>query len=105
MTRNQRTFAIALAVSIGPQLAIWVAYWFFGFDRSGGETTFQKIVLWIYWPVLQSMQALIEPRTWWQLGFLIGIGPLIGAVVYSVVIAVAAVLLRRSDNASEQPAA
>jgi hypothetical protein len=105
MTRNQRTFATALAVSLGPQLAIWVAYWFFGFDRSGGETTFQSIVLWIYWPVLQLMQALFEARTWWQLGFLIGIGPLIGAVAYSVVIAVAAVLLRRSDNPSEQAAA
>ena len=105
MTRNQRTFTTALAVSLAPQLAIWVVYWFFGIDQSGGETTFQKIVLWFYWPVLQAMQALFEVRTWWQLGFLIGIGPLIGAVAYSVGVAIVAVLLRRSDNASEQSAA
>ena len=98
MTRSRRTFTTALLASFAVQFVIWVLYWLFGIDRSGGETTFQKLVHLFYWPVLALIEALqygVGWRNWFSLGFLLVFGPLIGAVIYSVLFAIGVYMLRR----------
>ncbi|HEY7240850.1 MAG TPA: hypothetical protein VH600_16870 [Burkholderiales bacterium] len=105
MAHSRRTFSVAFAIALAAQLALWILYWFFGLDSSGRETTFQRVLLGLYWPVLRILEFAMEPLTWWRLGFLISFGPLIGAAIYSLGIGIATIFLRKGGNASEQTAA
>jgi hypothetical protein len=101
MTRSRRRFTTGFLASLAVQFAIWLLYWLFGIDSSGGETTFQKVVHWFYWPVLALIEAFqygVGWRTWFSLGFLLVFGPLIGAVIYSAVFAFAVHIFRRNDS-------
>lgn len=99
MSRAQRTFTIAFLVAFVPQLIVWAVY-FLSFSDSGGETTLQKDVLWFYRPVvfpIEQLQYAIGWRTWVSFGLEIFFGPLIGALVYSALVAGAlCVVLRRN---------
>src|SRR5262245_51153098 len=98
-----RVFFSAVAV----QFIIWIFYFLFGIDSHGGEPTFQKIILWVYRPVIfvvESMQVVLGMRTWAGLGFIIVFGPLIGAMVYSAVLAFVIVILRRGSDSGGQSA-
>jgi len=99
MSRAQRTFTIAFLIAFVPQLIVWALY-FLSFSDSGGETTFQKNVLWLYWPVvfpIEQLQYATGWRTWVSFGLQLFFGPLIGALVYSALIAYTVrVVLRRN---------
>ena len=89
MSRAQRTFTIAFLAAFVPQLIVWAVY-FLGFSDSGSETTFQKNVLWFYWPIvfpIERLQDAIGWSSWVGFGLRIFFGPLIGALVYSLLIA------------------
>jgi len=92
-----RTFAAAFLAALAPQLVVWALY-FLSFDDSGGETTFQESVLWFYWPVvfpIEQLQFATGWRTWVSFGLQLFFGPLVGALVYSALVAYAAYVVRR----------
>lgn len=98
MSKAQKTYAIAFLIAFVPQLIVWTLY-FLSFSDSGGETNFQENVLWFYWPVIfpiEQLQYATGWRTWVTFGLQILFGPLIGALVYSALVAwgVSVLLLR-----------
>ena len=98
MTHNQRAFVIAFLISFVPQLAIWISYLLFGVDSSGRETTFQSIILWVYSPVVALIQRFRDITGWYSwlgYGVQLFVGPLVGAITYSVLFAFAAQMVRR----------
>jgi hypothetical protein len=99
MSKAQRTFTIAFVASFVPQLVVWAVY-FLSFSNSSGETPLQKNVLWFYWPVIlpiEQLQYATGWRTWATFGLQIVFGPLIGALVYSAIVAGALCLVLRRN--------
>jgi len=94
-----RTFAAVFLVALAPQLIVWALY-LFTFSDSGEETAFQENVLWYYSPVvfpIEQLEYATGWRTWVSFGLQLFFGPLLGALVYSALIAYAVcVVLRRS---------
>ena len=89
-----RAFFIALAV----QMVVYAFYWFFGVDRSGGETAFQRGVFAVYLPILLmviAVQEAMDIHSWGGLGFIILFAPLIGVFAYSFVVAFIVLLFRK----------
>jgi len=92
-----RTFFIAFAV----QLVIYAFYWFIVLNGSGSESAFQKIILTIYHPILfviYEIQEAMDMHGWGALGFMLIFSPLIGSLVYSLIIAFIVLLYRKATT-------
>ena len=103
----RRSFTTTFVIALVPQAVIWILYWFFGIDSSGRETTFQRNLLWFYWPVvflIDQFQYAIGWQTWVSLGIQVIFGPLIRALIYSALFAYAVHTLRRGRGGKRSAA-
>jgi len=94
MSGTRRAFSIPFLIAFAAQFVLWLVYFVLAFDE---ETSFHGIVLWFYTPVvslLERLQFAIGWRTSISFAIQVLFGPLLGALIYSLVIGYVAYLFR-----------
>jgi hypothetical protein len=86
MPTARRPFLVPFLMAFALQFAVWLLYFVMAFYE---ETSFHGIVLWFYAPVvslLERFQFAVGWRNWISFAVQVLFGPLLGALVYSLLI-------------------
>jgi hypothetical protein len=97
--RQRFTFLRLLAWVFGVQFVLYVVYFVLAATSHGATDWFQTAVWTIYGRVGGLVLLPIVPETWAGIGTLQLFGPLIGIVLYSVVLVTLIMILRRRHAA------
>jgi hypothetical protein len=93
--RQRLTFLRVLAWALGVQFILYVVYFALGVTSHGATDWFQTAVWTIYGRVGGLLLLPFVPETWAGIGMLQLFAPLIGIVLYSVVLATLIKIVRR----------
>ena len=98
MTRK-RTFWRFLLWSLGVEAIIYIAYVIDVFTSHGGQDWFQHIVFASYGQIGVHLVDPFVSNSWAGLGILILLSPLIGMLLFGLLIAIIAALARMTRDA------